>query len=123
MKVQGKNLAQTTVPKRICEYVDHKLYAKKGMPVIGNWRKRVQYKTTEERFDDLATSWCWYDVGALIGKLFKGLYKITRSPSPAFKLPQSPVLELKDLPKSFIRERNRPKTIREEAYRQIAEAV
>lgn len=109
MKVQPYN------PKYLCEYVDPKLYARKGMHVIGNFHKKLECIDTGLTLNSSMT---------IIGKGLKCLYNAIRwverqLQTPRFKLPKNNVVEMKDLPSSIVFEGVLSKPRREKQLKPI----
>lgn len=94
MKVQAPK------PKYLCEHVDYRVYARRGMQVIGNLRERAEHIGTGMQLSSLADGW---HPGAILSKGVRCLYLGLRWTErhlwiPRFKLPKSNVIEVKDLP-------------------------
>lgn len=98
MKVQTYN------PKYICEYVDHSLYSRKGMQVIGNWQERVERINTGRHLALNSSGWSLSEIlckGAR--SLFLGLRRLEKELGvPRFELPKKNVLEIKDFSANVI---------------------
>lgn len=111
---------QTAKPKYLCEYVDHRLYARRGMAVIGNWQKRVVRNDTKLQLDISSSGWYPFAILCKVPKwVFKGVIWLGKQLQyPRFKLPKSPVLVMKDLPEGVsFRDMEPPKRARQRGNR------